>query len=181
MHFSEITHSSCWIVRMCLGIARTLSTTLSEAGRPFDRQTWRSMLRLSTNLKATEYNEDPDSPRSTQAPTAAAALQSMQPALSPGYHSNSDYRPPVVSHCIINTYTQMASRGGCTHARKFCTHTLPCQHAHSYSRANMRARWETDAHSSSQSRTSLSLLSWCLSAKCFSLFCVSSNAAFSEC
>lgn len=80
------------------------------------------MLRLSTNLKGTEHNEDPDSPRSPQAPTAAAAaayLHSMQPARSPGYHSNSGYRPPAVNHHIINTYTQMAA-----HVRTNTVHTL---------------------------------------------------------
>lgn len=90
----------------------------------------------SANLKAT--GKDPDSPRPPTAPTPAAALHSVHPTQSPGYHSNSDYWPPVVSHhIIINTCTQMASRGGCTHPCKYCTHTHththPRRHAHSCS------------------------------------------------
>lgn len=65
----------------------------------------------------------------------------MQPAQSPGYHSNSDYRPPVVNHHIINTHTHTDGKQGwqysCAQAHEYCTHTLPCTHAHSYSGTNV--------------------------------------------
>lgn len=126
------------------------------------------MLRLSTNLDGTEHNEDPDSPRSPQAPTAAAAPHSMQPAQSPGYHSNSDYRPSAVNHHIINTYTQMASRCGGAHARQCRARALAREHTHSYSRANVCAR--SGAHTFARPRTILSLFSRGGSAKCSSLW-----------
>ena len=86
------------------------------------------MLRLSANLKAAEHNEDPDSPRSPPpAPTAAAALHSMQPAQYPGYHSNSVYRPPVVNHHIINTHTHVTHRWQAKRWLYMCTH-IPFTH-----------------------------------------------------
>lgn len=72
-----------------LRCANTGSNIETKRDKPINRQAQRSMLRLSTNLKGTEHNEEPDSPRSPQAPTAAT-LHSVQPAQSPGYHSNSD-------------------------------------------------------------------------------------------
>lgn len=126
------------------------------------------MLKLSTTLDGTEHNEDPDSPRSPQAPTAAAAPHSMQPAQSPGYHSNSDYRPSAVNHHIINTYTQMASRCGGAHARQCRAHALAREHTHSYSRTNVCAR--PGAHTFTRPRTILSLFSRGGSAKCSSLW-----------
>lgn len=78
-----------------------ISQIMNKTCRPFDRQTRKSMLRVSANLKATKHNGDPDSPRSPAAPNATASHL----AQSPGYHSNSDYRPSVVNHRTITTYT----------------------------------------------------------------------------
>lgn len=125
-----------------------------------------------------KHNEDPDSPRSSLAPTSAA-LHSKQRAQSPGYHSNSDYRPPVVSHHITNTYTQMVRRGGCTvHTHENTVHTnlsvvihilvQICVHAWAH------AQWQINVLAIG---TILSLFCWCLSAKCFSLFRGSSSAS----
>lgn len=113
-----------------------------------DMQTWRRMFQISSNIRATEHNEDPDSPRSSPAPTSAA-LHSKQWAQSPGYHSNSDYRPPVVNHHITNTYTQMVSRGGCTvhmHENTVLTNMSTVIHilARMCVRARARAQWEID-------------------------------------
>lgn len=87
----------------------------------------------SANLKATE--KDPDSPRPPTAPTPAAALHSVHPTQSPGYHSNSDYWPPVVSHHHYYQHMHADGKQGWlyTSMQILYTHTQPCKHAHSCS------------------------------------------------
>lgn len=116
-----------------------------------------------------EHDEDPDSPRSPQAPTAAAAApHSMQPAQSPGYHSNSDYRPSAVNHHVIDTYRQMANRCGLARARKI-QHTQSGMWAHSFILWSKCVRMLRRAHFHTSSKTVLSLFSQSGSAKYSSL------------
>lgn len=57
------------------------------------------------------------------------------------------------------------------HTCEYCIRTRPCKYAHSLcTNASVRARSETGEHTSTQSQTILSLFSWCVSAKWFSLW-----------
>lgn len=88
-------------------------TTWNNIHGLFSWLSWKRMLRLSANLKAARHNENPDSPRSPQAPTAGAVdLHSTRPPRSSGYHSNSGYRRPAVSHRIV----KRVGTAGCTRA-----------------------------------------------------------------